>query len=596
MESGDETPNGSGSKVCQSLVAAALQQPLTTTTRGGPLTIRNMLTRQRVIGMELLVASADAQGFLGSAGSSSGRSSGRSSSSSSSGGGGGGGIGCGACYCGCDGAVGKLQPCASEDDVVAAAVQMGDELEHHSPESIGEINVCSKRKVIRLLLSYVTANRKLSPIWRALRILSRNSAGLEPFWESDGLSTMVTTLKTHHELECARILFNVALTLSEVVGSHLQQLPVIEALLDALFSSNQEQDIIGAIILSKTLFVMLASIPELQISMRSFYKIKEIVLLIRNNYVDNEQIAIENFKSMFVICSRWWIESHFSPDMEQGIQTTLKDLSPAIQHAIEVSDSSSPLKQAVVEFLVAVPTKYLSVGIFYRQASTPDNSESFSDRGPEEIQTSLQDMALVGNLVGYLQRLSTQPYESSMAVRDAVIPIAVVLRKICRLSTMFRQFIAQTLLPRRKDWSHGPEEGNSPSSWLISQLRSPADTLSPVVGQFLLELCNGNVRRFIRRVGYGNAAGFLVSQGMANPDLSTPPVDIGAVDRSDSDDDDIAADIDLVTGRRSEPASTEWASLEEKEQAAHELLVCIEKLNALGIIQCKLPYPEEKDY
>lgn len=152
-------------------------------------------------------------------------------------------------------------------------------------------------------------------------------------------------------------------------------------------------------------------------------------------------IFCQNFKSMFVICSRWWIESHFSPDMEQGIQTTLKDLSPAIQHAIEVSDSSSPLKQAVVEFLVAVPTKYLSVGIFYRQvlyvsfflfilfyilnvayaaswwatfywyqASTPDNSESFSDRGPEEIQTSLQDMALVGNLVGYLQRLVSRTF------------------------------------------------------------------------------------------------------------------------------------------------------------------------------------------
>ncbi len=90
----------------------------------------------------------------------------------------------------------------------------------------------------------------------------------------------------------------------------------------------------------------------------------------------------------------------------------------------------------------------------------------------------------------------------------------------------------------------------------------------------------------MRQTGFGNAAGFIHTLGVA----WDPTAACGDEDPDSSDEAD--GEVDPVTGTTRVAGSQrvlEGMTEEERERAAEELYGLIQRLNAHGIIQCKLP-------
>jgi hypothetical protein len=99
----------------------------------------------------------------------------------------------------------------------------------------------------------------------------------------------------------------------------------------------------------------------------------------------------------------------------------------------------------------------------------------------------------------------------------------------------------------------------------------------------MFELSGENADKFVRNVGYGFAAGFLMSQNMPIPQ---------SANEAFADTENGAAPINPVTGQRLDteekdtgPPMTE----EEKEREAERLFVLFERLRATGVMDVKNP-------
>ena len=132
-------------------------------------------------------------------------------------------------------------------------------------------------------------------------------------------------------------------------------------------------------------------------------------------------------------------------------------------------------------------------------------------------------------------------------------------------------------------------------------------------------LANQNTARLVRRVGFGNAAGFLQSRGIFQPnDLGSSGGNGDSDTDSDGDGGNNDADgsdrassgagagspgpgagnglpYDPITGAEwaSGPSPTAGMSEDQKEHAAHELLILMDKMNKLGVMKAQMPGGEK---
>jgi hypothetical protein len=114
-------------------------------------------------------------------------------------------------------------------------------------------------------------------------------------------------------------------------------------------------------------------------------------------------------------------------------------------------------------------------------------------------------------------------------------------------------------------------------------------TLRDNISSLLFELSDKDANKFVKNIGYGFAAGFLMNNNMA--------VSKNAAEASSSahdGDTDGDSEVNSITGQRWSAEDRQKADLpemteEEKEREAERLFVLFERLKATGVVDIKNP-------
>lgn len=91
------------------------------------------------------------------------------------------------------------------------------------------------------------------------------------------------------------------------------------------------------------------------------------------------------------------------------------------------------------------------------------------------------------------------------------------------------------------------------------------------------------MEKFVRYVGYANAAGYLFNRGIPSPLGNEAP-------KKENLDDNFPDNVDPMTGKFAEPKPDPWAGMteKEKERESERLFVLFDRLNKAGIIKTEM--------
>jgi hypothetical protein len=164
------------------------------------------------------------------------------------------------------------------------------------------------------------------------------------------------------------------------------------------------------------------------------------------------------------------------------------------------------------------------------------------------------------------------------------VPIITVLRKIYDVaSSEAKKNMRGQLLPAEKDRDLPIGQSNSLSSRLLRLSTSAVGpSLREGIGSFMFELSGKDANQFVRNVGYGFAAGYLMSHDIPMP----------ASAKEIHEDDESGIPINPITGQRldKEPVGEEpEMTADEKEREAERLFVLFERLRATGVVHVQNP-------
>ncbi|CAG8507295.1 7958_t:CDS:2 [Paraglomus brasilianum] len=166
---------------------------------------------------------------------------------------------------------------------------------------------------------------------------------------------------------------------------------------------------------------------------------------------------------------------------------------------------------------------------------------------------------------------------------EAIAPFVVLLKKLAEDDYDARVMLKSKLLPDNIDRSKPLEKGESLTARLIRLMTSVMlPHLRDGVSELLFKLCDENASLFVHHVGYGNAAGFLMSHNITIPS-SDPTAPIYS-----------EKPINPITGQYMEDAPLSLANMtdEEKEREAERLFVLFERLKKTGVMDVVNPVQE----
>ena len=176
---------------------------------------------------------------------------------------------------------------------------------------------------------------------------------------------------------------------------------------------------------------------------------------------------------------------------------------------------------------------------------------------------------------------------------DSFVPLITLLRRVYELAprSVKRDMQAQ-LLPSNEERAQPLGKSDSLASRLLNLSTSPtAPRLKEGISSFLFELSDNDAATFVRNVGYGFAAGYLMTHNVPIPQDASgdPGKTVTTVD---------GQEINPVTGQRRdmEPASPlPEMTDEEKEREAERLFVLFERLKATGVMNVMNPVQQAVD-
>lgn len=189
----------------------------------------------------------------------------------------------------------------------------------------------------------------------------------------------------------------------------------------------------------------------------------------------------------------------------------------------------------------------------------------------------------------------------TLAIRDSkeedleitVVPLVTLLRRIFELAPIsVKSHMQRSLLPSNEERAQPLGKSDTLASCLLGLSTSPvAPKLREGISSLLFELSNKDATTFVRNVGYGFAAGFLMTHNFPVPENTLkgngvsddPGRMVTSVD---------GKEINPITGQRRDmepkdpgPEMTD----EEKEREAEKLFVLFERLKATGVMNVVNP-------
>lgn len=172
-------------------------------------------------------------------------------------------------------------------------------------------------------------------------------------------------------------------------------------------------------------------------------------------------------------------------------------------------------------------------------------------------------------------------------LETAATPLVSVLRRVNAIAPLpVRTVMREELLPTKDDRSQPLGRSDTLPSRLLRLSTSPSSpNLKEAISSLLFELSDRDAITFVRNVGYGYAAGFLMTHKIDMPGTAFDATHGGTTHVG-------GQEVNPITGQRRdmEPEVREAEMTdEEKEREAERLFVLFERLKATGVMNVANP-------
>ncbi|KIW04185.1 uncharacterized protein PV09_04496 [Verruconis gallopava] len=258
--------------------------------------------------------------------------------------------------------------------------------------------------------------------------------------------------------------------------------------------------------------------------------------------------------------------THFYPDL--GLQFS-KSIPPLVEIMRKSKIRTPPLDPplcAVINALINLDLAEKSGGLLGRDALFP----ALDQKGNAEHLINILDAAISSYTSSELEQLAA--------------PVITLIRKVYQIAPEnVKKYMEFLLLPTDAERNKPLGKSDTLSSRLLNlSSSSTSATLRNSIYGMLFELSGENADTFVRNVGYGFAAGFLMSQNMPIPQ-SAGEAFAGTADGSP---------INPITGQKIEHEPKDEGppmTKEEKEREAERLFVLFERLKKTGVVDVENP-------
>jgi hypothetical protein len=290
-----------------------------------------------------------------------------------------------------------------------------------------------------------------------------------------------------------------------------------------------------------------------------------------------EMAMVEALKLMFNITHFYpGLIPHFTPSIE-----------PLVNILVHFNLPSPPLQSPITYVLNAL----LNLDLKSAEKKTPIGREDktsplFPYSTPERV---------VDRLGSILFRAIKEHPERDLD--KAAATLITLIRRIYEIaSPQMKSWIRWLLLPNDQDREQPLGKGETLSARLLQLSCSPnVPTLCDNISSLLFELSDKDANKFVKNIGYGFAAGFLMNNNMAVPENAAE-----ASSSAHDGDTDGDSEVNPITGQRWSAEDRQKADLpemteEEKEREAERLFVLFERLKATGVVDIKNPVQQAID-
>ncbi|RVX72296.1 hypothetical protein B0A52_04501 [Exophiala mesophila] len=222
--------------------------------------------------------------------------------------------------------------------------------------------------------------------------------------------------------------------------------------------------------------------------------------------------------------------------------------------------------------------------IIHVLANIQVQEDDFKDVSSEQLQRAVETITTI--LKDAITRYSSTELDT------LAVPLLTILRTINEnADAAIRQGLKLQYLPQDEERDLPLGQSSSLASRLLRLTTSSGLLhLTEAISGFMFELSNKDANEYVKNIGYGHAAGYLMSHKIPVPDSAK----ITEAEQSS----DRAIPINPVTGQRvdREPVHEQPAmSREEKEREAERLFVLFERLKATGVVDVKNPVEVARD-
>ena len=265
-------------------------------------------------------------------------------------------------------------------------------------------------------------------------------------------------------------------------------------------------------------------------------------------------------------------------NLNQFYPNHVQDFSRTITPILEILtsiDISNPVLQQPVTSLI---NSLLSLDLPGPVSSNPQNSKEITPLFPESPYKNC--LCLINILNAGIQSSKEEDL-------DNLVPLVTLLRRVYELAPNdVKTEMRVQLLPSNEERAQPLGKTDSLASRLLRLSTVPTvPRLKEGISSFLFELSDKDTGTFVKNVGYGFAAGYLMTHNLPVPRNTgeDPRENVTTVD---------GQEINPITGQRRDmepedplPAMTD----EEREREAERLFVLFERLQATGVMNVVNP-------
>lgn len=405
-----------------------------------------------------------------------------------------------------------------------------------------------------------------------LKLIARNPADAPCVYRSEGLRTLARIAfdaqgedKQHEKssLEAARIIAN-ALLLQDTTQQIFADLGYTNLLVGFYSQNSANHEFIGGRILFLLTYKSNVDFDDL-------IQHHELTKNIRNhlvNHVSTTSTAASSKDPMTVMALTETLKLvyNIASKLETRSQPFPELIPPLMQITNDLSIPPKPLDPPVSQLLNAL-------GII---------------EWPSSLMSDVEDSTRLADFTKKLIEILDRSISSMSAAQaeETLIAPLTVLRKISVLGhEETKNLLRNALLPQDEERDKPIGQSQTLASKLL-RLQSSAGVmvLPDAISGLLFDLSERDASKFVQNIGYGHAAGYLMSHQIPVPEDLTS--------EGQSRANGVKPEVNPITGQRLEaetnvpqPEMTD----EEKEREAERLFVLFERMRATGVMNIENP-------